>query len=97
MKGFLLGLLVAGLGFGGYFYWQHVRTVASRPTLSAADSSAPVTSKKARKHGCGALGPAASDSLATGEPESQPVRLSAADLPYKMSLAPHTQHLTRGG
>jgi hypothetical protein len=24
MKGFLLGLLVAGLGFGGYFTWQHL-------------------------------------------------------------------------
>ena len=84
MKGFLLGLLVAGLGIGGYFYWQHVRIVASKPTLPAADASAPATSKKAKKHGRGAVrvarGPAASDSIAAGEPEPEPVRLSAADL-----------------
>jgi len=84
MKGFLLGLLVAGLGFGGYFYWQHVRQVAPRPALPAADAGAPATSKKAKKRSRGAVrlarGLAANDSLAGSDPEAEPVRLSAADL-----------------
>lgn len=83
MKGFLLGLLVAGLGIGGYFYWQHVQHPTAKPTLAVADAGAPVTVKKARKRNRGAVrvarGPAAGD-WAGAEPESEPVRLSAADL-----------------
>jgi hypothetical protein len=78
MKGFFLGLVVAGLAVGGYFYWQ--RTHAPAPvTVSAADAGPPATTKKARKRSRGAMrvargsaeGPAAGD---------EPVRLSAADL-----------------
>jgi hypothetical protein len=82
MKGFLLGLLVAGLGIGGYFYWQHMQNTTAKPTLAAADAGAPTAVKKTRKRNRGAVrvarGPA--DSLASAEPESEPVRLSAADL-----------------
>jgi hypothetical protein len=82
MKGFLLGLLVAGLGIGGYFYWQHAQNTTAKPTLADADAGAPTTVKKSRKRNRGAVrvarGPA--DSLASAEPESEPVRLSAADL-----------------
>ena len=82
MKGFLLGLLVAGLGIGGYFAWQHLQPKTGGTVLSAADAGAPTTSKKVRKRSRGAIrvarGPSSSDSLASAEPE--PVHLSAADL-----------------
>jgi hypothetical protein len=82
MKGFLLGLLVAGLGLGGYFYWQHLRPWAPESARSAADAGAPTTSKKPRKRARGAVrvarGPLAGEPIAAGEPE--PVRLSTADL-----------------
>jgi len=84
MKGFLLGLLVAGLGMGGYFYWQHVQNMTAKPAPVVADAGTSTTVKKARKRNRGAVrvarGPAAGDSLASAEPESEPVRLSAADL-----------------
>jgi hypothetical protein len=84
MKGFLLGLLVAGLGIGGYFYWQRVQNTTTKPALSAADAGAPTTTKKARKRSRGAVriarGPAAGESMASAEPEAEPVHLSAADL-----------------
>jgi hypothetical protein len=78
MKGFFLGLLVAGLAVGGYFYWQRLHAPAPA-TISAADAGPPATTKKARKRSRGAMrvargsaeGPAAAD---------EPVRLSAADL-----------------
>ena len=82
MKGFLLGLLVAGLGMGGYFYWQHMQHTTATSALPAADAGAPTTVKKARKRSRGAVrvarGPG--DSLASSDPESEPVHLSAADL-----------------
>ena len=84
MKGFLLGLLVAGLGFGGYFTWQHLRSTAQRPPTTVADAGVPPAIKKAKKRGRGAVrlarGPSASETLPGAEPESEPVRLSAADL-----------------
>ena len=85
MKGFLLGLLVAGLGIGGYFTWQHLQPKTGGPMVPAADAGAPTTTKKARRRTRGAVrvarGPAAGDSLGGGsEPEPEPVRLSAADL-----------------
>jgi hypothetical protein len=84
MKGFLLGLLVAGLGIGGYFYWQHLRTTTAKPATVAADAGAPLATKKAKKRSRGAVrlarGPSATDSLPGAEPEAEPVHLSAADL-----------------
>jgi hypothetical protein len=84
MKGFLLGLLVAGLGFGGYLTWQHLRSTVQRPTTPAADAAAPPAIKKAKKRSRGAVrlarGPSASETLPGAEPESEPVRLFAADL-----------------
>ena len=84
MKGFLLGLLVAGLGIGGYFYWQQVRNTAVKPAAPLADAGVPAPVKKAKKRSRGAVrmarGPAAGDAISAGEPEAEPVRLSAADL-----------------
>lgn len=81
MKGFFLGLLVAGLAVGGYFYWQRTHASAPVPVVAAADAGAPATSRKSRKRSRGAMrvargateGPGSSD-------DSEPVRLSAADL-----------------
>jgi hypothetical protein len=84
MKGFLLGLLVAGLGIGGYFYWQRLQPRTVGPVPPAADAGVPTTTKKAKKRSRGAVrvarGPAAGDTMAVAEPEPEPVRLSAADL-----------------
>ena len=84
MKGFLLGLLVAGLGIGGYFYWQRLQPKAAGPVLPAADAGVPPTVRKAKKRSRGAVrvarGPAAGDTMAGAEPEPEPVHLSAADL-----------------
>jgi hypothetical protein len=78
MKGFFLGLLVAGLAVGGYFYWQRVHAPAPA-TVSAADAGAPAITKKPRKRNRGAMrvarGSAEGPSVA-----DEPVRLSAADL-----------------
>ncbi len=81
MKGFILGLIVAGLGFGAYLYWQHHRPSVGVLTSHVADAGVQPASKKIKKRGRGAIrvahGPAA-DTI--GEPEPEPVRLSAADL-----------------
>src|SRR5688572_9385442 len=65
MKGFLLGLLVAGLGFGGYLIWKEGRKPAAVPTPAVESADAGVAGKKKRKR------------AREGEPE---IRLSAADL-----------------
>jgi len=90
MKGFVLGLIVAALGFGGYLYWkQH----ASAPTrrVEPADAGVVATNvrerKKRRRHG--AMRVARADAPSGGGPEEtsapvadepEPVKLSAADL-----------------
>jgi hypothetical protein len=87
VKGFLLGLLVAALAFGGYLFWQHQRGQAARPVVAAADTRAAPTTKKAKRRVRGAVrvarAPAALAAPAApeaSEPEPEPVRLSAADL-----------------
>jgi hypothetical protein len=83
MKGFLLGLVVAALAFGGYLFWQHRQSQATAPALRPADPAAGQPSKKTKKRVRGATrvarGPSA-ESPARNEPEPEPVRLSAADL-----------------
>ena len=84
MKGFLLGLLVAGLAFGGYLAWQHGKTSTPVTAAKPADAGPPAISKKPKKRTRGATrvarAPAAGDGYPASEPESEPVRLSAADL-----------------
>jgi hypothetical protein len=79
MKGFLLGLLVASLGFGGYLYWQHQQHLARTPASLQADAGEKPTVKKARKRPRGATR-LARGSAAGDESASEPVHLSAADL-----------------
>ena len=84
MKGFLFGLLVAGLGFGGYLYWQHQKSGGHEQAVKIADAGAGAAIKKAKKRSRGAVriarGPAAGDGAGAAELESEPVRLSAVDL-----------------
>jgi len=84
MKGFLLGLLVAGLGFAGFLYWRHQQSAVSTASLKSADAGAASASKKGRRHSRGARRvarrPATGDLAYAAEPESEPVRLSATDL-----------------
>src|SRR5687767_12904334 len=92
MRGFLLGLVVAGLAFGGYLYWKGTLFPrASRPT--AADAGAPPVKdakekKKKKRRGAvrvaqgdgpraGGAGPASAPPM---EAEPEPIRLSASDL-----------------
>jgi hypothetical protein len=95
MKGFLLGLVVAGMAFGGYYYWKEFMHAPAKPA-AAADAGAPVKEgrekKKKRRRGAvrvarnDTAGPAGGPSPGGGhaappsEPEPEPVKLSPADL-----------------
>jgi hypothetical protein len=48
MKGFLLGLVVAGLAFGGYYYWTELRH-APAMVKAAPDAGAPAKEAKEKK------------------------------------------------
>lgn len=80
MKGFLLGLLVAGLAFAGFFYWQHTRAPAT-PIATTPDAGTSA-SKKPKRRSRGAVRMARAPAADPGgaDPESEPVRLSPADL-----------------
>jgi hypothetical protein len=86
MKGFLLGLLVAGLAFGGYLFWK--ARDSGRGSGASARADAGPTVKKRRKRARGAArlararaNPAASPEpiLEEVEPDPEPIRLTAAD------------------
>jgi hypothetical protein len=95
MKGFLLGLLVAALGFGGYTYWKQRGATTPRASV-VADAGPPAKEakekKKRRRHGAMRLarsegdasearaGDEAGGSQATIPDEPEPMKLSAADL-----------------
>jgi hypothetical protein len=82
MKGFLVGLLVAGLVFAGYLYWQHRQSAVPSAGGRSDAGTSEQASKKTRKHVRGATrgarGAAGRDLASAGEPE--PVRLSASDV-----------------
>jgi hypothetical protein len=87
MKGFLLGLLVAGLAFGGYLFWK--ASDAGRASQASARADAGPTAKKRRKRARGAARVARARAIAPAEggaaspedvePEPEPIRLTAAD------------------
>lgn len=93
MKGFLLGLVVAALGFGGYVFWKE-RWHAPRPAPVVADAGPAVKEARekkkkrrrgalrlAREEGTGAgRGRAAQPAPPPMEAEPEPIKLSAADL-----------------
>ena len=82
MRGFLLGLLVAGLGIAGYLFWQQRRSGSSAVMVSSPDAGARTAIKKARRHPRGVVRIAREipGEMSPAEPEAEPVRLSAADL-----------------
>jgi hypothetical protein len=90
MKGFLLGLVVAGLGFGGYYYWKEFLHPRAKP-VAAVDAGAPPREarEKKRKRRRGAMRVAQNEAVGQGgghnaspsaETEPEPIKLSAADL-----------------
>jgi hypothetical protein len=81
MRGFLLGLLVAALAFGGYLFWKSSQGPGSESTASAGpDAGATKKKRKRRPRGARARTDAQGRPLVSGEPEPEPVKLSAADL-----------------
>jgi len=84
MKGFLIGLLVSGLAFGGYLYWQQHRPATPGPTAKPVDTNPTAGNKKPKKRPRGAVrlarGTAGNEPVPAAEPEVEPVRLAAADL-----------------
>jgi hypothetical protein len=89
MRGFLLGLLVAALAFGGYLFWKNTQQPAGETTVGRPDAG--VTKKKRKRRGRGATRvargkadpgaePRGPEMQPDPEPEPEPVRLSAADL-----------------
>ncbi len=95
MKGFLLGLIVAGVGFAGYYYLKgNLRWPLQQPVMVVDAGAAPKEAReKKRKRRRGAVRVAGNDAagqVAAGpgrpgpaiaaEPEPEPVKLSPADL-----------------
>jgi hypothetical protein len=86
MKGFVLGILVAALAFGGYFVWKS-REATQPKTVAAADGGAPGKRKRKRGRSAARVARLRVDDRAGGrpepeaelEPEPEPIKLSAAD------------------
>ena len=88
MKGFVLGLLVAGMAVAGYLYWTDRMHPAAKPT-AGADGGAPAKEArdKKKKRRRGAVRVAHNDGPGAGrtatppvEPEPEAVKLSPGDL-----------------
>ena len=81
MKGFVLGLLVAALGFGGYLMWKHResggRVVSISTDAGVAPHEAGKEKKRRKRRGATSV---ARNERATEAAEPEPVKLSAADL-----------------
>lgn len=87
MRGFLLGLFVAALAFGGYVWWKE-RSAPQTPVVKdARDAGAPAKKKRRRARGAtrvaragGGQNPERLVQAPEPDPEPEPIRLSAADL-----------------
>jgi hypothetical protein len=88
MKGFLLGLLVAGLAFAGYLFWRAGQAPHPDTSVASARPDGGSPSKKRRKRARGAARVARASAptehpqvaQAEPEPEPEPIKLSQADL-----------------
>jgi hypothetical protein len=82
MRGFLLGLLVAGLGIAAYLFWQQSRSGSSTVVVGSPDAGPRTVAKKARRHprGVARIAREAPGEMPPAESEVEPVRLSAGDL-----------------
>src|SRR5437764_8686019 len=94
MKGFLLGLIVAGVGFGGYYFLKGKVQWPLEPTAVVDAGAAPpreAREKKKKRHR-GAVrvarneapaqtpGPGRPTAAPPTQPEPEPIKLSPADL-----------------
>jgi hypothetical protein len=75
MKGFFLGILVAGLAVAGYLYWQRTQAVPLAPALGP-DAGGSSAAKKTKKRTRDLARMQSSDRPS----DSEPARLSPADL-----------------
>ena len=93
MKGFLLGLIVAGLAFGGYYSWKEFMHPPAKPVGTAdagTTSKEPREKKKKRRRGAVRVArneapgqppsPGRPPQPAPVEAEPEPIKLSSADL-----------------
>lgn len=94
MKGFILGLVVAALAFGGYLFWQQTQSSTGTETAGKADAGAPKKKKRRRPRGAQRVARAKGETSGKArgpderppgaeaelEPEPEPIRLSASDL-----------------
>jgi len=87
MKGFVLGLVVAGLAFAGYLWWKSSHPSGpGGPVVSARDAGAVAKKKRKRMRGAvrvarsGAPVERADPTAPEPEPEPEPIKLSPADL-----------------
>jgi hypothetical protein len=93
MKGFLLGLVVAGLAFGGYYYWKEFMHPPAKPVAGVDAGAAPKEAReKKKKRRRGAVRVARNEAPAQApspgrpappppmEAEPEPIKLSASDL-----------------
>jgi hypothetical protein len=90
MKGFLLGLVVAALTFGGYVYWKEKHRPSGSAAVATPEPPPPAAHERKRRRHHGAARIARSETpggAGSGRPsgpasdgEPEPVKLSAADL-----------------
>jgi hypothetical protein len=89
MRGFLLGVIVAGLGFGGYTYWKQRGSAARAPVVADAGVAGKETRDRKKKRRRGALRIARNDTFTasptgTASPASptwSPSDLAATEAP----------------
>ncbi|HEY0708915.1 MAG TPA: hypothetical protein VGG33_19050, partial [Polyangia bacterium] len=83
MKGFLLGVLVAALAFGGYLVWKSREAAETKPTVATVDAGAPGKKKRRRSRGASRMARAKDrppgEEPEYAEPDPEPIKLSAAD------------------
>ncbi len=75
MKGFILGILVAGLAAAGYVYWQ--RSHPASPTAALVPDGGPAAKKTRKRRGAARV--ATANPIPEGA-SAEPVHLSPADL-----------------
>jgi hypothetical protein len=91
MKGFLLGLVVAGIAFGGYYYWKELRHAPAKLVAAVDAGASPKEAREKKKkrrrgavrvaHNEGAgQAPGHGPATTEGEAEPEPIKLSSADL-----------------
>ena len=89
MKGFLLGLVVAALAFGGYYYWKELRHPPAR-LAATADAGAPAkeSREKKKKRHRGAVRVARNDGVGAGPAQTSGGGRTAAAPPMEAEPEP---------